>query len=390
MSRMPQIRPIWIVLAIVVVLAVWLASGMLGGGPQSATENAPAENAAKPVRVVVRTSQAQSVWRQVELNGRTAPDRAVTLRAQTAGRIKSVQAERGSRVNAGEVLARIALDERSASRSEARAVVEQRRLQYQAVRKMSEKGYQTRTDLAQAKSDLEAAQAQLAKIQQDIDNTVVRAPFAGVLETRPVELGDYVGVGDEIARVIQQDPFVVKADLAEKDVAFIEPGQAGRARLIDGRTVEGQVRYVATEANEATRTYPVELEVDNPEGRLVSGASAKLMLPLERVEAHAVAADLLTLDEAGDMGIKTIGDNGRVAFHAADIVKSGDERLWLGGLPKKVRLITTGQGFVRAGDDVTIVDNNNNDAAVGGGDNKSAPRPDDATRAAQHANDEPA
>ena len=382
MPRMPAIRPIWIVLAIVIVLAAWLASGMLGSpADDAAAESAPAEQTAKPVSVAVRTSMAAPVWREVELNGRTAPDRAVTLRAQTAGRIRAVEAERGSRVAEGDVLARIALDERSASRNEARAVVEQRRLQYEAVRKMSEKGYQTRTDLAQAKSDLEAAQAQLAEIQQDIDNTVIRAPFAGVLETRPVEVGDYVGVGDEIARVIQQDPFVVRGDLAEKDVAFVEPGQPGRARLIDGRTVEGRVRYVATEANEATRTYPVELEVDNPQGRLVSGASAKLILPLEQVQAHEVAADLLTLDEGGDMGIKTVGDDGRVAFHRAEIAKSSDERLWLDGLPDTVRLITTGQGFVRAGDEVTIV--GDDDEAAGGGAQKPAPTAADARPAPQ-------
>ena len=382
MTKLPTIRPIWIVLIIVIALAAWLASGMLGGAAQeSPAEAAPAEETAKPVSVAVRTSRAESVWREVELNGRTAPDRAVTLRAQTAGRIRAVEADRGSRVNEGDVLARIALDDRSASRNEARAVVEQRRLQYEAVRKMSEKGYQTRTDLAQAKSDLEAAQAQLAKIQQDIDNTVMRAPFAGVLETRPVEVGDYVGVGDEIARVIQQDPFVVRGDLAEKDVAFVEPGQPGHARLVDGRIVEGTVRYVATEANEATRTYAVELEVDNPQGRLVSGASAKLMLPLEQVEAHEVAADLLTLDEAGDMGIKTVGEDGRVAFHRAEIAKSSDKQLWLDGLPETVRLITTGQGFVRAGDEVTIVADG--DEAAGGGTDKSAPPTEDVQPASQ-------
>lgn len=388
MKRLSEVRPIWIVLVIVVALALWLASGMLGGAPQSAEGDTPAEDAARPVSVAVRTSQAQTVWREAQLNGQTAPDRAVTLRARTAGRIREVIAERGSRVKQGDVLVRIALDDRSASRNEARAVVEQRRLQYEAVRKMSAKGYQTRTDLAQAKSDLEAAQAQLAKIQQDIDNTVVRAPFAGVLETRPVEVGDYVGVGDEVARVIQQDPFVVTADLAEQDVAFIEPGQSGRARLIDGRTVEGTVRYVATEADEATRTYPVELEVDNPQGRLVSGASAKLILPLEEVAAHEVASDLLTLDEAGDMGIKTIDADGKVAFHRADIVKSDDEHLWLGGLPETVRLITTGQGFVRAGDTVTIVDAQ--DDAAGSEAGQPAPTDDNPRSTPDNDADRPA
>lgn len=353
---MGSIRPIWVVIAIVLLLGVWLASGMFANDDADTASSASANTEPEPVTVSVRESRAEKVWKQAELNGTTAPDRAVTLRAQTAGRIKAVEAARGSRVDSGQVLVRIATDERTASRREARAVVEQRRLQYQAVRKMSDKGYQTATDLAQAKSDLEAAQAKLAEIQQDIDNTVIRAPFAGVLETRPVEVGDYAGVGDEIARVIQQDPFVVKGNLAEKDVAFVEPGQTGHARLTNGKTVQGSVRYVATEANEATRTYPVELEVDNPGGRLVSGASAKLMLPLEQVKAHEVAADLLTLNEAGDMGVKIVDADGVVQFCLAEIVKSQQKQLWLAGLPEHVRLITTGQGFVRAGDTVQIAD----------------------------------
>ncbi|MES1923722.1 efflux RND transporter periplasmic adaptor subunit [Salinisphaera sp. T31B1] len=355
MAKSGGIRPIWIVALIVAVLAGWLASGMLGDRTGSPSE--PAEtNAPQAVGVSTRKSDAETVWREAELNGVTAPDRAVTLRARTAGRVQSIGAERGSRVASGDLLVRIAIDDRAAARSEARAVVEQRRLQYEAVRRMSERGYQTRTDLAQAKSDLEAASARLAEVQQDIDNTVVRAPFAGVLETRPVEVGDYLGVGDEVARVIQQDPFVVAGDLSEADVAFVEPGQPGRARLIDGRLVEGRVRYVATEADPETRTYPVELEIDNPEGRLVAGASAKLMLPLEQVRAHAVAADLLTLDESGNMGIKTVGEDGTVVFYPADIVKSDGGSLWLAGLPPTVELITAGQGFVRAGDAVRVVD----------------------------------
>ncbi|ROO29504.1 RND transporter [Salinisphaera orenii MK-B5] len=368
MARAPTVRPIWIVAAIVVALAAWLASGMIGGDEPAADAPAPAETEARPVSVAVRDSTAEPVWREVELNGETAPDRAVTLRAQTAGRVEAVEARRGARVEAGEVLVRIALADRVSARQEARAVVEQRRLQYEAVRRMSEKGYQTRTDLAQAKSDLEAAQARLAEVEQDIDDTVIRAPFDGVLETRPVEVGDYAAVGDEIARVIQQDPFVVEADLAERDVAFVETGQSGRARLIDGETVEGTVRYVATEADEATRTYAVELEVDNPGGRLVSGASAKLYLPLERVEAHAVPADLLTLDEAGRMGIKTVDANGRVAFHAARVARSTADTLWLSGLPEHLRLITSGQGFVRAGDAVRVVE----EAEAAAGDQRPA------------------
>ncbi len=373
MAKTPHIRPIWIVTLIVIVLAVWLASGMLGNGSGNAAAPVAEESEPESVSVEVRTSMAEPVTRNARLNGQTAPVRAVTLRARTQGRVSEVVASRGDSVQDGDVLLRIALDDRAAERAGAQATVEQRRLQYEAVSEMTAQGYQTRTDLAAAKSNLEAARAQLAEIEQDIDNTVVRAPFPGILEDLPVELGSTVSVGDELARVVQQDPFIVTGDLAETDVAFVEAGQPGTARLVSGETVSGTLRYVASEADPDTRTYRVELEVDNSGGRLISGASAKLILPLETVEAHAVAPDLLTLDASGAMGIKTVDEEQRVRFHAADIVKSADDTVWLSGLPARIRLITVGQGFARVGDTVAIAGEAG--AAVVGTDDAGAPDP---------------
>ncbi len=372
MTKAPQIRPIWIVALIVLVLALWLASGMIGNGSGNAAAPAADESGPEPVSVEVRTSVAEPVTRNARLNGQTAPVRAVTLQARTAGRVSELVAARGDRVQDGDVLLRIALDDRVAQRAEARATVEQRRLQHEAVSEMTAQGYQTRTDLAVAYSDLEAAQAQLAQIEQDIDNTVVRAPFSGILEDLPVEVGSSVGVGDELARVVQQDPFIVTGDVAETDVVFVETGQPGTAQLVSGETVSGTVRYVASEADPDTRTYRVELEVDNPNGRLISGASAKLILPLETVSAHAVAPDLLTLDAHGAMGVKMIDNARRVHFHAADIVKSLDDTVWLSGLPERILLIPTGQGFTRVGDTVAVA---GRQAAAEAGNNKT-PAPD--------------
>ncbi|CAN0240734.1 unnamed protein product, partial [Chrysoparadoxa australica] len=207
-------------------------------------------------------------------------------------------------------------------------------------------------DLAPARANLDAPRAAGERIRTDIDHTTIRAPFDGVLDTRPVEVGDVLAVGDTVGRVIQQDPFIVYGNAPEDVVPYLEEGQPGSAELISGKPREGQVRYIASEADEATRTFRVELKVDNPDGRLIAGASAELRLPLEEVRAHAVEPAILTLNEDGVFGVKSVTDDGTVRFHAADIVRNRDGWVWLSGLPERLRLITVGQGFVRAGDAV--------------------------------------
>src|SRR5699024_6411187 len=126
------------------------------------------------------------------------------------------------------------------------ALLNQRRLQYQAAQEMAAQGYQSTVGLATAKTNIEAARATVARIRTQIDYTTIEAPFAGVLETLPVELGDVVAVGDVVGQVIQQDPFIVWGNASEDVVAYLEPGQTGMATLVSGVTREGHVRFIAS------------------------------------------------------------------------------------------------------------------------------------------------
>src|SRR5699024_10857539 len=214
------------------------------------------------------------------------------------------------------------------------------------------KGYQSAVALATAKTHLQQARTSVARIRTQIDYSTIEAPFAGVLETLPVELGDVVSIGDVVGEVIQQDPFIVWGQVSEDVVTFLQPGQQGSATLISGVTREGQLRFISSVADQATRTYRVELAIDPPADarRLIAGASAQLRLPLQQVMAHRVETAILTLNADGVFGIKAVDDDGIVHFHKADIVQSDDGHVWLAGLPQALRLITVGQGFVRAGD----------------------------------------
>ena len=141
-------------------------------------------------------------------------------------------------------------------------------------------------------------------------------------------------------------------------------GGSASAILATGEQVAGNIRYVAPMADEATRTFTVELEVDNAAGKLRAGMSAELLIPAETVFAHKISPSLLTLDDAGTVGVKIVNEQGVVEFIPADIALSTNEGVYVAGLPTAATIITVGQGFVTGGTPVDGVLEDDVDTAV--------------------------
>ena len=226
------------------------------------------------------------------------------------------------------------------------------------------RSYVSEAQLQEAAALLEAAKADLARAEIDLSSTVIRAPFDGALQERMVEIGDYVKNGDPIASFVDERTLVVSANVSEFDAHYVEKGEAGSARLATGEVVNGTIRYVAPVADEATRTFKVELEVDNSEGQYRGGITAELMIPAETIYAHKVSPSLLTLDDEGNLGIKVVNESNMVEFYKADIAMSSSEGVWIAGLPHAATIITVGQGFVNAGSIVDYVPEVEIDTAV--------------------------
>jgi multidrug efflux system membrane fusion protein len=342
---------------IALAISGWLASGQLGAGkavPEPTAAAARSDSARLPT-VRVRELVAEPIQREIVINGRTAPARVVTLRAETSGRVDAIGAARGATVAAGDVLVRLDPRERRAMVEQAEAMLTMREIEAAAAEKLGEKGFQAETKVAEARANLEAAQAALARARIDLAHTEILAPFAGVLDRRPIEIGDFVDIGDPVATVIEQDPFLVTGEVAESEIGSLAVGMPGSARLVTGQSVAGRVRYVAAQSDPATRTFTVELEVPHANGRFAAGVSAELRIGLERTPAHRVAASLLALDDAGVLGVKAVDEHDRVVFHPALVLRADADSIWLGGLPERLRLITVGQGFVTPGATVTAV-----------------------------------
>jgi len=344
-------------IGIATLITLWLLSGQAGNNEQDNVDepSSVATIATTQSKVRVRTQFAEEVTRTIVVNGKTAPARIVELSAETDGRIVFTGAERGANVARSGTIVRLDQRDREARLAQARATVKQREVEYEGRVKLKSESYVSEAQLQEAIAQLEAARTELTRAELDLEYMNVRAPFNGALQTRMVEIGDFVKRGDPIATFVDNRTIIVSANLSEFDARHVDVGIAAEAHLATGELVQGTIRYVAPVADEATRTFAVELEVDNQSGELRIGGTAELHIPAEVIMAHRISPSLLTLDDAGNVGLKIINDAGRVEFVVADIALSSSDGVWVAGLPDTATIITVGQGFVTSGSLVDAV-----------------------------------
>jgi multidrug efflux system membrane fusion protein len=359
------------------LITLWVLSGTLSGDEIDEAGPAPAVTAVETTRssVRVRTQSAEEVLRTIVVNGKTAPARIVEVSAETEGRVVATGAERGANVSAGGLIVRLDERDRKARLAQARATLKQREVEYAARERLESDSYVSEAQLQEAIALLEGARTEVTRAELDLERMVVRAPFDGALQERVVEVGDFVKVGDPVARFVDNRKLIVSANLSEFDAKHVRVGDVADARLATGEDVRGTIRYVAPVADEATRTYTVELEVGNEEGALRAGGTAELLIPAERVYAHRVSPALLTLDDAGNVGLKIVNADGEVEFVTADIALANGDGVWVAGLPQTATIITVGQGFVTSGALVDAVPESDVETAVAIKAGAEAPKP---------------
>lgn len=335
---------------------LWVASGMVAKEPPSETQlEAAAEDVVLPL-VRVRTSVAQTKVREISLFGRTEAINQADIAAETSGRIVKKSVDKGVSVKKGDIILSINIDDRRAKLEEAAADIDYQEIAYNAAKKLSNKQFQSRVKLAEALAKLEKAKANLKMIKIEIGRTVIRAPISGFVNELDLSVGDYVRTGDVVASIVNLNPIRVVGQVSEKDISRIRQGDVAHARLPNGQEVAGTIRYISRVGSKTTRTFRVDVWVDNEDGSISEGLTADMRLPLQQGIAHLVSPAVLTLNEEGSVGVKIVDEDRIVRFRAVTIISDTTEGVWLGGLPDRVTLITVGQEFVRAGQRVRTSD----------------------------------
>ena len=180
------------------------------------------------------------------------------------------------------------------------------------------------------------------------------APFSGYLETLRVEEGDFLNTGSVCAALIDPDPMLVVADIAEKDIAQVQLGSKASAKLISGRYISGEVTFIASSADKNTRTFRVEISVDNKDRTIRDGVSAEIYIKGKEEPAHKISPAILSLNDQGKLGVRTVTSDNRVEFKEINILEDTNSGMWVSGLGEDSRIITLGQEYVFQGQTVNV------------------------------------
>ena len=180
------------------------------------------------------------------------------------------------------------------------------------------------------------------------------APFSGYLETLRVEEGDFLNTGAVCAALIDPDPMLIVADIAEKDIAQVQLGSEARAKLISGRYISGEVTFIASSADKNTRTFRVEISVDNKDRTIRDGVSAEIYIKGKDEAAHKISPAILSLNDQGKLGVRTVTADNRVEFKEINILEDTNSGMWVSGLGEEARIITLGQEYVFQGQTVNV------------------------------------
>lgn len=354
---MKKISPKKISVAIIIIVLVWIATGfILGNSRKEESQQGTASHSDLNKLLKIEALDAKPFTKQVTLNGSTRANRMVELKPEVEGKVVERPVNKGSRVEAGQLIVRLDDRDRKEKLAEAKAKVAARTIEYQASQTLESKGYRPRMGLADSKANLETARVELAQAQLNLDNTRITAPFAGRLEELNVELGDFVLAGffgsmngKAMARLVEDDPLLVAGQISEKDLPAINRDAEVSIVLPDARELKGRITFLGQYADEQSRSFPVEVTVANPAHDIPVGMTATIKLSGNQGSAYLVSSSVLALDDAGKVGVKLVDEANIVRFVHVDVLANTDEGLWIGGLPPHVRLVTQGQSFVNNG-----------------------------------------
>ena len=219
--------------------------------------------------------------------------------------------------------------------------------------KAAESGLETvAAGIEAARAGQQSAQANVDSAEREIARLQITAPFSGLLESDSAEIGSLLQSGDHCATVIQLNPIMLTGYVAETQVSRIETGAKATGALASGEDVEGEVIFISRAADPVTRTFRIEISVPNEDLRLRDGQTARISVASEQSAGHLLPPSALTLNDDGELGVRTVGEGNIVAFFPVEVVRDTPTGIWLSGLPDEAQVIVIGQEFVKAGVEV--------------------------------------
>ncbi|RWL42522.1 MAG: efflux RND transporter periplasmic adaptor subunit [Mesorhizobium sp.] len=364
-------------IAVLIGFGAWMGTGQFSSvgsaANKSVTTDKPAQpDAAKPEAAKPKTTQAEpkaaprtvavvtpprkTFARAIRISGLTEADKRAVLATRVNGVIDKLPVKQGDHVKTGDLVLMLAAEEKISMVDNAKQLVVQRKAELDAAERLAKTGNLPKLQLDTARSNLTQAQSQLETAQAELDRNEVKAPFDGVIDRIPVELGSSVMQGGEVATILKLDPVIARGEISERDLRYVKIGDEADVRLVNDQKVTGTVRYISRDASAQTRTFRVEVAIPNGDGSIPAGMTAEITLSAEPTNAVMLPRSVVTLGDKGDLGIRAVGKDNKVGFFPIDLVDDTPHGLVLGGIPEDARIIVAGQELVKEGDLVKPVE----------------------------------
>ncbi|WP_158542340.1 efflux RND transporter periplasmic adaptor subunit [Lujinxingia litoralis] len=334
----------------------WIALSTSACKPPADEAEAPAEKVeerAAPVRVTHATETTMP--RRATYSGTLEAWEVAQITGNQGTRIEQVRVQEGDRVRRGQVVAR--MDDVSLRQ----AAVELRtaKTELDRAKRLVDIGAVARQQLEQAQAAYDTINTNMELLRS---NTVLTSPISGVVTHRYFVAGEQFVAGAQAPAILtiqQMDPLKVVIDVAERYYPQVQTGMKATVQLdtYPGEDFVGEVSRINPTIQPDSRTFRVEIKLDNEEGRLSPGMSARASLELGEVEGLFVVRSALQTQPGRDDPFVWVVQEGKA--HRA-FVKVGerfeDQQLVTSGLSLSDRVVIEGMSRLNEGTQVSVVD----------------------------------
>ncbi|MDJ0890381.1 MAG: efflux RND transporter periplasmic adaptor subunit [Gammaproteobacteria bacterium] len=315
-----------------------------------------------PATVAVATVQ-EEVWRPyLSAVGSLAAVSGIQVTNEVAGQISAIHFESGQTVEAGDVL--VQLDDRTDQASLKGLQAEQRlaKLRFKRVERLVREKSASRSDFDEARATLDNATAQVAAQQALIDKKRIRAPFAGRLGIRLVDLGEYMPPGASIVPLEALDPIYADFSLPERELSQVQVGQVIEVRVqpFPDQTFMGRISAIDPGMDTGTRSLRLRATLPNGDEKLRPGLFAEVRVKLGREDSVlTVPRTAVTYNPYGDSVFLVLDDGDRMTVQRRQI-ETGESRqgriVVRSGLRAGDRIVSAGQVKLRNGQAILVDD----------------------------------
>lgn len=222
----------------------------------------------------------QSLRQEASYVGNLQPNERVVLRSEMDGLVENVHVTKGQTVRKDQVLVNIATKELTVRLNLARANHKLAVTNLKRDLKLSKKNLISQSQLDQSRNQRDSANFQEQLAEVNLKKSVVRSSIRGQVKSKDTKPGEFVRKGDKLVEILDLSQLLVEINVSERGILKLKKGQSVAVELYaqNGHTLAGKIRTIGIEADSRNRTFPVEIEVDNPKERLRPGMLARVTI----------------------------------------------------------------------------------------------------------------